>query len=80
MPGITQKFMINIYDYRTLIIMPKYTPTLKDFEQPGGCAKLERDGFSREQIHKSMYKLTDGATTEYRNKLMSNLYDRGKSK
>lgn len=58
----------------------KYKPTLRDFEQPGGIAKLERDGFSREQIHKHMYKLTDGASRQDREKIMSNLYDRQKSK
>jgi hypothetical protein len=60
--------------------MTKYNPTLKDFEQPGGIAKLERDGFNREQIFKTMYKLTDGASTQYRTKLVGNLYDREKSK
>jgi hypothetical protein len=56
----------------------KYTPTLKDFEQPGGCEKLERDGFTKEQIHKSLYNLTDGASQQYRTKIMENLYKRDK--
>jgi len=60
--------------------MIKYTPTLRDFEQPGGCVKLEKDGFTKEQIHQSLYKLTDGASQQYRTKLMNNLYDREKSK
>lgn len=59
--------------------MKKYKPSLRDFEQIGGCAKLEKDGFSRSEIHDFMYKLTDGANTEYRTKLMGNLYDRAKS-
>jgi hypothetical protein len=58
--------------------MSNYKPTLRDFEQPGGVAKLERDGFNKEQIHKTMYKLTDGASTQYRTKLMENLYKREK--
>lgn len=59
--------------------MTKYKPTLKDYETPGGIDKLERDGFSREQIIDRMYKLTDGASDQYRNKLCNNLYDRSKS-
>jgi len=58
----------------------KYKPSLRDFEQPGGCAKLEKDGFSNEQIHKHLFRLTDGASDTYRRKIMSNLYDRAKSK
>ncbi len=59
---------------------PKYNPTLRDFEQPGGIAKLERDGFNNEQIHKSMYKLTEGASTPERQRIMKNLYDRTKAR
>ncbi len=59
--------------------MAKYQPSLRDLEQPGGVAKLERDGFTREQIINKMYKLTDGASDQYRNKLCNNLYDRSKA-
>lgn len=59
---------------------PKYKPTMRDFEQAGGIAKLERDGFNNEQIHKHMYNLTDGASTTQRQIIMKHLYDRAKSR
>jgi hypothetical protein len=52
---------------------------LSDLESPGGIAKLERDGFNRESIHRQMYQITEGATTTERTKIMSELYDRRKS-
>jgi hypothetical protein len=60
--------------------MTKYNPTLRDLEQPGGIEKLERDGFSNEQIHKEMYRQTEGASQQYRTRLMEQLYIREKSK
>jgi hypothetical protein len=58
---------------------PKYKMKLSDLESPGGIAKLERDGFNRESIHRQMYQITEGATTTERTKIMSELYDRRKS-
>lgn len=55
----------------------KYRITPAMLEQRHNIAKLERDGFSREQIHKEMYKVTDGASDAERRKLMDKLYDRG---
>lgn len=55
---------------------PKYKITMNDLLSQGGIKKLERDGFKREDIMKTMYKHTDGATQQYREKLVSNLYDR----
>lgn len=40
--------------------------------------KLERDGFSKEQIHKVMYKETAGASQREREQIISKLYDRQK--
>lgn len=54
----------------------KYKLTINDIERAGGIAKLERDGFKREQIMKTMYKETEGATREQREKIVSKLYDR----
>lgn len=56
--------------------MSKYKISIKDIESSGGIAKLERDGFNNEQIHKAMYRETDGASTEQRRKIMSQLYQR----
>lgn len=56
--------------------MSKYKISITDIESSGGIAKLERDGFSNEQIHKAMYDKTDGATTQQRQKIMRELYQR----
>jgi len=56
--------------------MTKPKITIRDLEQRGGIAKLERDGHSREAIMKTMYKHTTGSTTAHRNELVSKLYDR----
>jgi len=58
--------------------MPKYKISITDLERKGGIAKLERDGYSREKIISEMYKRTDGATTQERTKIISDLYDRQK--
>lgn len=55
---------------------PKYKITMKDLETRGAIAKLERDGFNREKIISEMYKHTAGATTQEREKIVSNLYRR----
>lgn len=54
--------------------MPKYQIKPHHLEDKGGCERLRHDGFTREQISKAMYKLTDGASQEYRTKLMDNLH------
>ena len=56
--------------------MQKYKITPRMLESVGEIKKLERDGFSREKIHKEMYKITDGASTEKRREIMSKLYER----
>lgn len=55
---------------------PKYKITINDIMREGGAAKLERDGFKKEQIIKEMYKHTSGASTQEREKIVSKLYDR----
>ena len=52
----------------------KITPTL--LENEGGIAKLERDGHTRESIHRAMYDITDGASTSQRTDIMQKLYRR----
>lgn len=59
--------------------MSKYKITPQILEERHNIAKLEKDGFSREQIHKEMYKITDGANTQERRHIMEKLYDRSNS-
>lgn len=54
----------------------KYKISINDLEKSGSIAKFERDGFTREQISKQMYKQTDGMTTQQRNELVSKFYER----
>lgn len=55
---------------------PKYKLTMNDIERHGGAARLERDGFSRETIMKTIYKHTEGSTQQHREQIVSKLYDR----
>lgn len=54
---------------------PKYRITEKHFEKHG-ITRLEKDGFSREQIMKSMYNLTPGLKQTERTKLVKETFDR----
>ncbi len=54
---------------------PGYKITLRDLETPGNIEKLRHDKVSRETLSKEMYKLTDGASQEFRTNLMSRLHD-----
>lgn len=56
--------------------MSKYKITLRDLEQRHNVAKLERDGFKREDVVREMYKLTDGAPQALRSEIINKLYDR----
>lgn len=56
--------------------MSKYKITLRDLEQRHNVAKLERDGFKREDVVREMYKLTDGAPQTLRSEIINKLYDR----
>ncbi len=55
---------------------PKYKLTIADIDKASNIHKLEKDGFSKEQIHKVMYKETAGASQQERTKIISKLYDR----
>ncbi len=57
-------------------MMAKYKIKLSDLEKVGGASRLERDGHKREAVIREMYKLTDGANTHERERIVSNLYDR----
>lgn len=54
----------------------RYNITLRDLEQRHNVAKLERDGFTRQDIISAMYKHTDGASQEQRTEIINRIYDR----
>jgi hypothetical protein len=56
--------------------MTKYKIKLNDLEQKGGVDRLKRDGFTREDISKAMYKETSGADQRVRENIMSKLHDK----
>lgn len=55
---------------------PKYNISMRDLEQRGGIHKLSRDGHSKEAIHRALYKHTDGAPHQLREKIIGQLYER----
>ena len=55
---------------------PKYKITENHLSERHGIARLERDGFTREQISKSMYAHTPGCKQQERNDIMRKLFDR----
>jgi hypothetical protein len=55
---------------------PKYPLKMSHILEQSGIHKLERDGFTREQIHKVMYKESEGASRRERENIISKLYDR----
>lgn len=59
-----------------MMTMAKYTIKLNDLEKQGGVERLVRDGFKREDISKALYRETDGARDETRQKIMSQLHDK----
>lgn len=54
----------------------KYKITERELSTQHGIAKLERDGFSREQISKALYANTPGCQQKERAAIMKKLYDR----
>ena len=54
----------------------KYKLKIGDIQTQSGIHKLERDGFSKETIMKTMYRETRGATQQERTEIISKLYDR----
>jgi hypothetical protein len=55
---------------------PKYIINEKQISEQHGIKRLERDGFSREQIMKSMYNLTPGVSQGERTKMVKELFNR----
>lgn len=54
----------------------KYKLNINHLEKPGEIEKLRRDGFTREQISKTMYKETEGMSKDQRTELMTRLHER----
>lgn len=54
----------------------KYKITEQHLSERHGIARLQRDGFTKEQISKSMYAHTPGCTTAERRELVKKFYDR----
>lgn len=55
---------------------PKYKLTIADIDKASNVHKLEKDGFSKETIMKTMYRETAGASQREREQIISKLYDR----
>lgn len=56
--------------------MPKYKLTEQMLDTKHGIAKLQRDGFTREQIAKSIYAHAGKASAEEMRTITKKLYDR----
>ena len=56
--------------------MSKYKISINELERKGGAEKLRRDGYTREDISKALYRETDGASQRQRQDIMSKLYDK----
>lgn len=54
--------------------MKKYRITEHHITQPGGVEKMKRDGYTRSEIMQTMYKVTSGASTDERTKIVSELF------
>jgi len=58
---------------------PKYKIQPCHIEERGGIARLERDGFTRQDISQALYKHTDGmgvTARDDRREIMHTLHDR----
>jgi len=55
---------------------PKYKISANDITTPSGVHKLERDGHSKEAIHRALYKHTEGASHRDKERILGRLYDR----
>lgn len=54
----------------------KYQITERHLSERHGIARLERDGFTRQQISRAIYANTPGCNQRERTDLMRNLFDR----
>lgn len=56
---------------------PKYKISINQLETKGEIEKLKRDGFTREDISKALYKETKGLDQDSRSNIMKRLHERG---
>lgn len=56
--------------------MKKYKLTMTELDKQSNIHKLERDGFTRHEIHKTMLRETTGASPREREDIVSKLFDR----
>jgi len=56
--------------------MPKYTLKINELMKESNIHKLERDGFTRHDIHRVLYREAGDATNTERTKIMQDLYNR----
>lgn len=54
----------------------KYKLTMAHIDKASNVHKLERDGFTKTEIHKVMYRETTGASQREREQIISKLFDR----
>lgn len=54
----------------------KYKITEQHLDTKHGIAKLERDGFKREDISRALYSHTPGVSQAERTRIMERLHDR----
>jgi hypothetical protein len=72
---MSKREVIAIYPWGNKMSKPKYRISEKHLETHG-IKRLERDGFSREQISKALYAHTPGVSQRERTNMMKQLYDR----
>lgn len=58
--------------------MKKYKLNLNHLEQEGGIKKLEKDGFTRHDIHSLLHREMYDAPADKHREIISKLYDRRK--
>lgn len=56
--------------------MPKYKLTEQHLDTQGGILKLQRDGFTREQLSKAVYAHSGKISADEARKITKKLYDR----
>jgi len=54
----------------------KYKLKLSDIERNGGIAKLDRDGFTKQQVMQTVHREMRGATRDEKAKVVEKLYNR----
>lgn len=64
------------HEKKVKIMKPKYKISINQLETKGEIEKLRRDGFTREDISKALYRETKGLDQDSRSDMMKRLHDR----